>query len=71
MRCFQDIHTWYMRDLDTGNDVIPEKYGTVWVFTCYRLLVFHKLDYTDSATLTAWMEPYRSPVRWFFRKGEC
>ena len=62
MRYFQDIHTWYMHDLDKGNDVLPERYGAAWVYTRYRLRVFHKLDYTDSATLTTWMEPYRQPV---------
>jgi len=62
MRYFQDIHTWYMHDIDKGNDVLPERYGAAWVYTRYRLRVFHKLDYTEPATLTTWMEPYRQPV---------
>ena len=62
LRSFQDIHTWYMHDIDKGNDVLPERYGAAWVYTRYRLRVFHKLDYTEPATLTTWMEPYRQPV---------
>lgn len=62
IRYFQDIHTWYMHDIDKGNDVLPERYGVAWVYTRYRLRVFHKLDYTEPATLTTWMEPYRQPV---------
>ena len=62
LRWFQDIHTWYMEDIDKDNDVLPERYGAAWVYTRYRLRVFHKLDYTDSATLTTWMEPYCQPA---------
>ena len=62
LRCFQDIHTWYMHDIDKGNDVIPERYGAAWVYTRYRLRLLHKLDYTDTAGLVTWMEPYRQPV---------
>ena len=62
LRWFQDIHTWYMHDIDKGNDVLPERYGAAWVYTRYRLRVFHKLDYKAPATLTTWMEPYRQPV---------
>ena len=62
IRYFQDIHTWYMHDIDKGNDVLPERYGAAWVYTRYQLRVFHKLDYTEPATLTTWMEPYRQPV---------
>ena len=32
MRYFQDIHTWYMHDIDKGNDVLPERYGAAWVY---------------------------------------
>ena len=62
MRYFQDIHTWYMHEIDKGNDVIPEKYGAAWVYTRYRVRVSRKLDYTAPVTLTTWMEPYRQPV---------
>lgn len=62
LRLFQDTHTWYMHDIDKGNDVIPEKYGAAWVYTRYRVRLFHKLDYTDLAQIDTWMEPYRQPV---------
>ena len=62
LRYFQDIHTWYLHAMDKGNDVVPERYGTAWIYTRYRMRLYQKLDYTDSATLTTWMEPYRQPV---------
>jgi len=62
LRWFQDIHTWYMHAIDKGNDVIPEQYGAAWVYTRYRVRLFHKLDYTQNVDVTTWMEPYRQPV---------
>ena len=52
LRWFQDIHSWYMHDIDKGSAVLPERYGVAWVCTRYRLRAFHKPDYTGSATLT-------------------
>ena len=62
MRNFQDIHTWYMHSIDKGNDVLPEQYGAAWVYTRYLVTLSRRIDYTDTALLTAWMEPYRQPV---------
>ncbi len=62
LRYFQDIHTWYLHAMDKGNDVLPERYGAAWIYTRYRMRLHQKLDYTDTATLTTWMEPYRQPV---------
>jgi len=62
LRWFQDIHTWYLHNIDKGNDVIPEKYGAAWVYTRYRVRLAHKLDYTENVDMTTWMEPYRQPV---------
>ena len=62
MHYFQDIHTWFMHSIHKGNDEIPEKYGSAWVYTRYLVSLSQKIDYTDQITLQAWMEPYRQPV---------
>lgn len=62
MHYFQDIHTWFMHSIHKGNDELPEKYGSAWVYTRYLVTLTQKIDYTDSITLDAWMEPYRQPV---------
>ncbi len=62
MHYFQDIHTWFMHSIHKGNDEIPEKYGSAWVYTRYLVSLSQKIDYTDQMTLQAWMEPYRQPV---------
>ncbi len=62
MHYFQDIHTWFMHSIHKGNDELPEKYGSAWVYTRYLVSLSQKIDYTDSITLEAWMEPYRQPV---------
>ena len=62
MHYFQDIHTYFMHSIHKGNDELPEQYGAAWVYTKYHVSLKHKLDYTDSAGLSAWMEPYRQPV---------
>ncbi len=62
MHYFQDIHTWFMHSIHKGNDELPEKYGSAWVYTRYLVSLTHKIDYTDTITLDAWMEPYRQPV---------
>ena len=62
MHSFQDIHTYYMHSIHKGNDELPEQYGAAWVYTRYHVSLKHKLDYTDSAQLSTWMEPYRQPV---------
>ncbi len=62
MRYFQDIHTWYMRSVNKGNDVLPQRYGAGWIYTRYHLVLRNKMDYSDELTLKAWMEPYRLPV---------
>ena len=62
MHYFQDIHTWFMHSIHKGNDELPEKYGSAWVYTRYLVSLSQKIDYTDSITLDAWMEPYRQPV---------
>ena len=58
MHYFQDIHTWFMHSLHKGNDEIPEKYGSAWVYTRYLVSLSQKIDYTDQISLQAWMEPY-------------
>ena len=62
MHYFQDIHTWFMHSIHKGNDELPDKYGSAWVYTRYLVSLTQKIDYTDSITLDAWMEPYRQPV---------
>jgi acyl-ACP thioesterase len=62
MHYFQDIHTWFMHSFHKGNDEIPEKYGSAWVYTRYLVTLSQKIDYTDQISLQAWMEPYRQPV---------
>ena len=62
MHYFQDIHTYYMHSIHKGNDELPEQYGAAWVYTRYHVSLKNKLDYTDSAQLSTWMEPYRQPV---------
>ena len=62
MHYFQDIHTYYMHSIHKGNDELPEQYGAAWVYTRYHVSLKHKLDYTDSAQLSTWMEPYHRPV---------
>ena len=62
MHSFQDIHTWFMHSMHKGNDELPEKYGSAWVYTRYLVTLSRKIDYTDTITLSAWMEPYRQPV---------
>ncbi len=62
MHYFQDIHTYYMHIFHKGNDELPELYGAAWVYTKYHVSLKHKLDYTDTADLSVWMEPYRQPV---------
>ncbi len=63
MRAFQDIHTWYMHSVNKGNDVLPETYGAVWVYTRYQIHLERKLDYSGPAALTAWIEPQKSSIR--------
>ena len=62
MHYFQDIHTWFMHSIHKGNDELPEKYGSAWVYTRYLVSLLKKIDYTDQIALQAWMEPYRQPV---------
>lgn len=62
MHYFQDIHTWFMHSLHKGNDELPETYGSAWVYTRCLVSLLQRIDYTDSMTLQAWMEPYRQPV---------
>ena len=62
MHYFQDIHTWFMHSLHKGNDELPEKYGSAWVYTRYLVSLSQKIDYTEPITLQTWMEPYRQPV---------
>lgn len=62
-RSFQDIHTWFMRSLGKGNDVLPEQYGAAWIYTRYRVRLYRKLDYRDRAEIAAWIEPGNSPAR--------
>ncbi len=62
MHYFQDIHTWFMHSLHKGNDELPEKYGSAWVYTRCLVSLSRKIDYTDKITLRTWMEPYRRPV---------
>ncbi len=63
MRCFQDIHTWYMHSMNKGNDVLPEQYGAAWIYTRYQIQLFRKLDYSGPVTLSTWIEPGRQPAR--------
>jgi acyl-ACP thioesterase len=51
-----------MHSIHKGNDELPEQYGAAWVYTRYHVSLKNKLDYTDSAQLSTWMEPYRQPV---------
>ena len=62
MHYFQDIHTWFMHSIHKGNDELPEKYGSAWVYTRYLVSLIRKIDYTDQIVLQTWMEPYRQPV---------
>ena len=62
MHYFQDIHTWFMHSIHKGNDELPEKYGSAWVYTRYLVSLIRKIDYTDQIVLQIWMEPYRQPV---------
>ncbi len=62
MQYFQVIHTYSMHSIPKGNDELPDQYGAAWVYTRYHVSLKHKLDYTDSAELSVWMEPYRQPV---------
>ena len=62
MHYFQDGHTWFMHAYSKGNDVLPEQYSAAWVYTRYRVALRHKMDYTDTLSLSTWMEPYHQPV---------
>lgn len=62
MHYFQDVHTWFMHSMHKGNDELPEKYGSAWVYTRYLVSLSQKIDYTAPITLQTWMEPYRQPV---------
>ncbi|MBQ8162454.1 MAG: hypothetical protein IJ083_17140, partial [Clostridia bacterium] len=62
MHYFQDIHTYYMHSLHKGNDELPEQYGAAWVYTKYHVSLKHRVDFTDTASLRTWMEPYKQPV---------
>ena len=55
MNYFQDVATHYMHNLDKGNDTIPEKYGIVWMFTKYKLLVARKVDFTGELKMETWI----------------
>lgn len=55
MNYFQDMATHYMHNLDKGNDTIPEKYGIVWMYTKYKMQVFHKADYTGELAMKTWI----------------
>jgi acyl-ACP thioesterase len=63
MRCFQDIHTWYMHSMDKGNDVLPEQYGAAWIYTRYQIRLHRKMDYSGPMTLSTWIEPGRQQAR--------
>ena len=56
MNCFQDAATHYMHDLGLGNDTLPERFGTCWVFTKYKLRLFRKADFTAPLQLECWVE---------------
>ncbi len=63
MRCFQDIHTWYMHSLGKGNDELPEQYGAAWIYTRYQIRLHRKMNYSGPLTLSTWIEPGRQPAR--------
>ena len=56
MRCFQDIHTWYMHSMNKGNDVLPEQYGAAWIYTRSQIRLHRKMDYSGPITLNTWIE---------------
>ena len=62
MHYFQNIHTWHLRSIDKGNDILPQKYEAGWIYTRYHVALKQKMDYRGELTLRAWMEPYRQPV---------
>lgn len=61
-RYFQDALTWFMHNLNKGNDALIEEYGAAWVCTRYHVKLYQKIDFTETIRLTTWMEPYRQPV---------
>ena len=63
LRCFQDVYTGFMYSLGKGNDVLPVRYGAVWVYTHCLIRMDKKLEYGAPAALSAWIEPGNQPAR--------
>lgn len=55
MNYFQDMATHYMHNIHKGNDVLPEEYGIVWMYTKYKMQVMQRADFTRELHLETWI----------------
>lgn len=60
MNFFQDMATHYMHNIDKGNDVLPEKYGIVWMYTKYKMQVMKRADFTKEVHMETWIPEGKS-----------
>lgn len=60
MDYFQDMATHYMYNIQKGNDILPEKYGIVWMYTKYKLHINCKIDFTGKVNMKTWIPERKS-----------
>ena len=56
---FQDVVTGFLHDIHKGNDIIPISYGRAWLFTKYKIKLYHDCNYDKPLHFTTWEEPPR------------
>lgn len=62
MNYFQDMATNYMHNIQKGNDMLPEKYGIVWMYTKYKMQINRKVDFSGELNMKTWIPEGRSPA---------
>lgn len=63
MYYFQDAATRYMHNLHLGNDTLPEEQGICWIYTKYKMHIFHRVGFTAPLQLECWVEEKKPSVR--------
>ncbi len=54
---FQDCATQFVFQQNRENEIITKRYGAMWVYTKYRIELFHKADLKTLLQFEAWMDP--------------
>jgi len=63
MSYFQDSATRFMHNLHLGNDTLPEEQGICWIYSKYKMHIFHRVGFTTPLQLECWVEEKKPAVR--------